>query len=90
MTAAGIGYANAVTVFFKAQVKLLEAWSGRVKKVNKNNAAESRCHLIHQTAGLAEVFILGILPELRKLRGRKATGKQLVEDLAYQHLIGGA
>ena len=61
----------------------------RVGKVNGNDAADGAGGLIHQAAGLAEVDVFRILPDLRKLhRAELPVQKQAVADRRHQHLKG--
>ena len=53
----------------KIELHLLHLGGGRIGKIDSHRAAYGGGHLIHQTAGLAEVHILGVLTHLGDLNG---------------------
>ena len=69
-------------------VELFDNGSGWVRKIRKDDAAHGAGQLVQQTAGLAEVGILGILADLRQLRRGQTAIVLAVEDRRHPHLKG--
>ena len=60
-----------------------------LEEVDGHQVAHGGSHLIHQTAGLAEEHVLGVLTNLGNLRlGYPGIKEQMVDDGANQHLEG--
>ena len=64
---------------------------GGVPEVHEYQAAGAGGQLVHKTAGLTEIDVLGPLGHLGNFHGRQGTaGKQCAANTAQQHLKGGA
>ena len=89
VVSAAVNDAKRISCFSKVEVDLLDLWLCGILKVNVNQAANTGCHLIHQTAGLAEVNIFGILANLCDLYSRQLfVIEQFVQNGTEQHLKG--
>ena len=67
MVAAGVDYHKAVPMCGKVKNDLVNHRLLRVPKVYSGKSADRACHLIHQSAGLAEVNVFGSLRYFRDL-----------------------
>ena len=90
MAGAGVHDAQGVAGLGEVVVHLPHHGSGGVGKVDGHRAAHGGAHLVHQTAGLAEVDVLGILADLGDLNGGEGVlTEEVIENVAHQHLVGG-
>ena len=69
VVAAHVHDAQGVTGSRKVHVHLLNDGISRIGKVDGDDVTHGGGHLIHQTAGLAEVHVLGVLGDLGDLHG---------------------
>ena len=69
MVSAGIEYAESIALCGKVKRYLLNNGIGVVFKIDSNNTAYRGCGLIHQSAGLAEEYVFGVLTYLCYLNG---------------------
>ena len=89
MVCTGVDDAQGMTASGEVKVHRLNDGIFLIQEINSHQAAHSGSRLIHQTAGLAEVHILGILADPGDLRlGYLAIKEQAVDDGADEHLIG--
>ena len=64
MVSAGVDDAEVVACRGDVKVDLVDHGSGGICKVDANDAANRACNLVHESAGLAEELVLGVLREL--------------------------
>ena len=89
MVCPGINDAQSMAAAGEIKVHRPDIRMRLVREVNGNQSANRGSRLVHQTAGLAEEHILGILADLSHFRLRYLTRKeQMVDDGANEHLIG--
>ena len=89
----GIEDAEGIASGVKIQRKLRDLGGVDIGEINGDDPAHRGGQLVHQPAGLAEVFIFGVLADLGKLhRGAAARPEQFIEHGADEHLerCGGA
>ena len=86
----GVDDAQGVTAVGKVKVDLFHNRRSGVCKVDKDQTSDRRRHLVHQTRGLSEVDVFGVLSDLGNFDGRELIFKeQTVEDSADQNLESG-
>ena len=79
--------AERIAGLLKVKRQLLDHGPGRVPEVDEHHATHARRRLVHQTTGLAEVDVLGVLADLRNFHGgERLAKKQLIENRADEHL----
>ena len=85
MISAAVDDAQGIACFFQIQGHLPDAGVVRIRKVNGCHIAKGACHLIHQTAWLAEKDIFRILPDLGDgNRCFRSVSKKGVDDISQQ------
>ena len=87
---AGVERAERVAAVREVKCRLPDDGVRRIGKVDEDQPADARGHLIHEAAGLAEIDVFGVLADLRDLDGGAGSvKKQLVADRADQNLERG-
>ena len=87
VVSAAVNDAKCISCFGKIKVDLLDLGLFGILKVNVNQAAHAGCHLIHQTTGLAEVYVLSVLADLCDLySGQLCVIEQFIQNGTEQHL----
>ena len=72
----------------KVKIDLVNNRPGRILEINSDEAADRACSLIKKSSRLAEIFILGILGNLRNLDGRNlAVIIKMIKNRSDKHLI---
>ena len=88
MTALRVHNAQRVRAGGKVKFHFFDFGILRVTKINRNKRADGASGLIHQAAGLAEVFVFGVLRDFRnRYRVHFAVIIQIIEHGAHEHLI---
>ena len=91
MVRAAVDDAEGVARRGEVKINLLHHRMIVVLKINGHHAAHGGPHLVQQPAGLAEIDIFRVLPDLGQLhRGAFAIMEQAVENVPQQHLQSGA
>ena len=87
MIRAGIKRAERIAAVRKIKRRLPDGGVRGTCKVDEDQPADTRCHLIHEAAGLAEIDIFGVLADLCDLDGGAfSVKKQFITDRADQDL----
>ena len=87
VAAVRVGDAERVAGFRKVKVDLAHLGRFLVLEVNRDEGADAARRLIHQTAGLAEEFVFGVLAHLRDLQRRQMVAEiHAVDHRAEQDL----
>ena len=87
---AGVHDAQGVARPGEVVLHLLHHGGSRVGKIDGHRAAHRGAHLVHQSAGLAEVDVLRVLAHLGPLhRIQGPAAEEAVHDGGHQDLIGG-
>ena len=85
MASAGVYDAKGISAGGKIKIELLDNGICRVGKVDLNERADRACHLVEQTAGLAEELVLRRLSYLRDFNiAHLAVIKQMVKNSSEQ------
>ena len=91
MVRAAVDDAEGVARRGEVKINLLHHRMIVVLKINGHHAAHGGPHLVQQPAGLAEIDIFRVLPDLGQLhRGAFAIMEQAVENVPQQHLQSSA
>ena len=89
MAGTGVDDAQGMTAGGEVEVHRMNHRGIFFEEVDGHQVAHGGSHLIHQTAGLAEEHVLGVLTNLGNLRlGHPGIKEQMVDDGANQHLKG--
>ena len=84
---AGVERAERVAAVREVKRRLPDDGVRRIGKVDEDQPADTRSHLVHEAAGLAEIDVFGVLADLRDLDGGAfSVKKQFITDRADQDL----